>query len=251
MTARVRAVDNAVYDELAAVEDTHWWFLGRRRILQDVLRHRLGPGAAGRSIVDVGCGTGGMLGMLREFGTVTGLDASPIAVHYCEGRFGGSVDVRLGRIPDDIPDGADVITAFDVVEHLEDDEKALAGIHERLPGGGLFVCTVPAFPFLWSGHDVVHHHYRRYTRAGLRRRLETAGFTIERISYFNTFLFLPAAGVRVLHRILPGKPASSDTTTPRPLLNRLLLGLFASERFLLRRKTLPVGVSLLAVCHRD
>ncbi len=156
-------MDSAVYDELAAVEDTHWWFLGRRRIMRDVLRRRLGRGGTGRSIVDVGCGTGGMLGMLREFGTVTGLDASPIAVHYCEGRFGASVEVRLGRIPEDIPEGADLITAFDVVEHLEDDEKALAGIRDRLPAGGLFVCTVPAFPFLWSGHDVVHHHYRRYT----------------------------------------------------------------------------------------
>lgn len=244
-------MDSAVYDELAAVEDTHWWFVGRRRIVRDVLRRRLGRGTAGRSIVDVGCGTGGMLGMLREFGTVRGLDASPIAVDYCEQHFEGSVEVRLGRIPEDILDEADVITAFDVVEHLEDDEKALAGIHDRLPPGGVFVCTVPAFPFLWSGHDVVHHHYRRYTRPVLRRRLEDAGFTVERISYFNTFLFPAAAAVRLLHRFIPGAPAGSDASTPHPAVNRLLLALFASERFLLRRAALPVGISLLAVCHRD
>src|SRR5687767_2614351 len=192
-----------------------------------------------------------MLSMLREFGTVTGLDASPIAVDYCQDRFKGSVEVRLGLIPDDIPDGADVITAFDVVEHLEDDEKALAGIHDRLPSGGLFICTVPAFPFLWSGHDVVHHHYRRYTRASLRRRLEDAGFTVERLGYFNTCLFPAAAAIRVLHRSRPGAPSASDAATPHPLVNRLLLALFASERFLLRGATLPVGVSLLAICHSD
>jgi SAM-dependent methyltransferase len=244
-------VDSAVYDELAAVEDTHWWFVGRRRVVRDVLRRRLGRGTAQRTIVDVGCGTGGMLSMLREFGSVTGLDASPIAVDYCEQRFEGSVEVRLGLIPEDIPDQADVITAFDVVEHLEDDEKALAGIHDRLPPGGVFVCTVPAFPFLWSGHDVVHHHYRRYTAPVLRRRLEDAGFTVERISYFNTFLFPAAAVIRLLHRFIPGAPAGSDASTPHPAVNRLLLALFASERFLLRRAALPVGISLLAVCHRD
>jgi SAM-dependent methyltransferase len=244
-------VDNAVYDELAAVEDTHWWFLGRRRIVRDVLRRRLGRATAPRAIVDVGCGTGGMLGMLREFGDVTGLDASPIAVGYCEQRFGDSVEVRLGRIPEDIPEGADVITAFDVVEHLEDDDRALAGIHDRLPPGGVFVCTVPAFPFLWSGHDVVHHHHRRYTQDVLRRRLEDAGFTVERISYFNTFLFPAAAAIRLLQRFVPGAPAGSDASTPKPVVNRLLLTLFASERFLLRWTTLPVGISLMAVCRRD
>jgi SAM-dependent methyltransferase len=244
-------VDNAVYDELAAVEDTHWWFLGRRRIVRDVLRRRLAGTADRRSIVDVGCGTGGMLGMLREFGSVTGLDASPLAVHYCEERFGDAVEVRLGLVPDDVPYSADIITAFDVVEHLEDDEKALTGIHDRLPRGGLFVCTVPAFPFLWSGHDVVHHHFRRYTRKGLRHRLEGAGFTVERISYFNTFLFPAAAAVRLVERIRPGTPAASHASPPHPVANRLLLALFGSERFLLRWIPLPVGVSLLAVCHRN
>jgi SAM-dependent methyltransferase len=245
-------VDDFVYDELAAAERTHWWFQGRRRILADVLRRRLpAAGAANRSIVDIGCGTGEMLDMVREFGAVTGLDASPLAVGYCQQRFGDSVDVRLGRIPEDIPDEVDLVTAFDVIEHLEDDEKALAGIHDRLPPGGLFVCTVPAFPFLWSGHDVVHHHHRRYTRTLLRRRLEDAGFTVERMTYFNTFLFPVAAAVRAVHRIVPEAPSASDASTPHPVVNRLLRSVFASERSLLRWTPLPVGVSLLAVCRRD
>jgi SAM-dependent methyltransferase len=243
-------MDDFVYDELAAVERTHWWFQGRRRILVDVLRHRLPAADRDRQVVDVGCGTGEMLDMMREFGSVTGLDASPIAVGYCQERFGQAVDVRLGRIPDDVPDGAALITAFDVVEHLEDDDKALRGICERLAPGGVFVCTVPAFPFLWSGHDEVHHHYRRYTRRLLRRRLEAAGFSVERLTYFNTLLFPVAAAVRLLHRILPGAPAASDAAAPAAPVNRLLLALFAAERVPLRLANLPFGVSLLAVCHR-
>jgi SAM-dependent methyltransferase len=244
-------VDAFVYDELAAVERTHWWFQGRRQIVADVLRRRLpGSGRRGRRIVDVGCGTGEMLDMVREFGAVTGIDASPIAVRYCTERFGDGVDVHLGRVPDDLPDGVAVVTAFDVVEHLEDDEKALRGICERLAPGGVFVCTVPAFPFLWSGHDEVHHHYRRYTRRLLRQRLEEAGFVVERLTFFNTLLFPAAAAVRLLHRFVPGTPPGSDASKAAGPLNRLLLQFFAAERFALRLIDLPFGVSLLAVCHR-
>jgi SAM-dependent methyltransferase len=242
-------MDEFVYDELAAAERTHWWFQGRRRILVDVLRRRLPTEDADRLVIDVGCGTGEMLDMVREFGRVTGLDASLKAVGYCRARFGDAVDIHLGRIPDDVPDGAALITAFDVVEHLEDDEKALTGICERLAPGGVFVCTVPAFPFLWSGHDDVHHHYRRYTRKILRRRLEDAGFVVERVTFFNTVLFPPAAVVRLLHRFLPGGAKGSDASLSSGPANRLLRAVFSAERFLLRLTDLPVGVSLLAVCH--
>ncbi len=244
-------MDDFVYDELAGAERTHWWFQGRRRILADVLRRRLPQAGAGsRRIVDVGCGTGEMLDMVREFGAVSGLDASPIAVGYCRQRFGAGVEVRQGLIPADIPDGVAVVTAFDVVEHLEDDEKALAGICERLAPGGVFVCTVPAFPFLWSGHDVVHHHHRRYTRRLLRRRLEDAGFVVERLTFFNTFLFPAAAAVRLRHRFRPAAHQGSDAAFASGPANALLQKVFSAERFLLRVTDLPFGVSLLAVCHR-
>jgi SAM-dependent methyltransferase len=243
-------VDDKVYEELAAVEGTHWWFQARRRILHDVVdRHRPTTDATA-PIVDIGCGTGEMLDMLREFGTVAGLDASPIAVHHCRQRFGDTVDVRLGRIPDDLPVNARLVTAFDVVEHLEDDAAALNAIAHSLAPGGRFICTVPAFSFLWSGHDVAHHHYRRYTRRGLRRRLQAAGFRIERISYFNTFLFPGVAAVRLAQRLRPGATHGSDAGIPSPRANRLLFRLFSAERRLLRVTNLPVGISLLAVCHR-
>lgn len=245
-----RPVDDRIYEELAAVEGTHWWFQARRRILREVVdRHRPASGVPA-AIVDIGCGTGEMLDMLREFGPVTGLDASPIAVRRCRQRFGASVDVRLGRIPDDLPANAALVTAFDVVEHLEDDEGALSAIARSLAPGGRFICTVPAFSFLWSGHDVAHHHHRRYTRRGLRRRLVRAGFRIERISYFNTLLFPAVVAVRLAQRLRPGATHHSDAAVPSPRANRLLFRLFVAERRLLRVTDLPVGISLLAVCGR-
>jgi SAM-dependent methyltransferase len=243
-------VDSAVYEELAAVEGTHWWFQARRRILRDVVgRYRPRP-AGTDPIVDIGCGTGEMLDMLREFGPVTGLDASPIAVGHCRDRFGDAVDVRLGRIPDDLPSGAGLVTALDVVEHLEDDAGALAAIRASLAPGGRFICTVPAFGFLWSDHDVAHHHYRRYTRSTLRRRLEEAGFAVERLTYFNTLLFPAVASIRLLQRLRPGRGGGSDAGLPSPAVNRALLRLFSVERLVLRVTSLPIGVSLLAVCRR-
>jgi SAM-dependent methyltransferase len=243
-------VDNAVYQELASVERTHWWFQGRRRILRDVVARHWRPVGSAGPIVDIGCGTGEMLDMLSEFGPVVGLDASPIAVGHCRERFGDRLHVQLGRIPADLPLGAPLVTAFDVVEHLEDDEAALAGIRASVAPGGLFICTVPAFRFLWSGHDVAHHHYRRYTRRTLRRRLLQAGFRIERISYFNTLLFPAVTAIRLAQRLRSGEAAASDASMPAPWANRALLALFGSERWLLRLTSLPVGISLLAVCRR-
>ena len=245
------AVDSAVYEELASVEGTHWWFQGRRRIMREIVaRYRpTAVAAGGATIVDIGCGTGEMVDMLTEFGRVTALDASPIAVGHCRARFGDRVDVRLGRIPDDLPSGAALVTAFDVVEHLEDDATALAAIRASLAPGGRFICTVPAFPFLWSDHDVAHHHFRRYTRPVLRRRLEEAGFTVERLSYFNMFLFPAVAVVRLAQRLVPGRRGGSDAGLPSPGVNRLLLALFSAERRLLQVTSLPVGISLLAVCR--
>jgi SAM-dependent methyltransferase len=239
-------MEDVVYDQHAALEQKHWWFQGRRHILAGVLRDRLGNDGVNRSILDVGSGTGEMLDMLSEFGAVRGLDMSPRAVAYCHDRFGSSVDVRVGRVPDDLAP-ADVITAFDVIEHLDDDAGALERIRAVLPPGGLFVCTVPAFQFLWSGHDEVNHHRRRYSRHELRQRLESAGFRVERLTYFNALLFPAVAGVRLIRRRTSGDPRSDMALPPR-WANRLLLHLFKFERRLVRRRSLPFGVSLLAVC---
>lgn len=237
--------------QFAEIGRTHWWFQGRRRVVASVMRAELArPAGRDLSILDVGCGTGEMTDMLAEFGTVTAIDGSEDAVEHCRARFGAGLDVRVGTIPADLPPAgsSDVVTAFDVIEHLDDDAEALRCLHRVLRPGGTLVVTVPAFAFLWGPHDVISHHRRRYSAPQLRARLEEAGFSVERLTYFNTLLFPAVAAVRLARRIVGEQPGHSDFRTLPPALNRALTSLFGFEALLLARWPLPVGVSLLAVC---
>jgi SAM-dependent methyltransferase len=246
-------MDEVLHHQFSEIEGDHWWFQGRRRIVASVLRRYLPSGPGGRRIFDVGCGSGEMVDMLREFGTVSAIDPSADAVAHCRERFGAEVQVDIGLVPDDLPGpgAVDVVTAFDVVEHLDDDLGALRRINALLPPNGTLVVTVPALQLLWGPHDVLNHHRRRYTRARLRAQLETAGFSIERISYFNTVLFPVVAAVRLARRLRPhpSREGASDFTMPSPLVNRVLLGLLSSEAALLRVASLPIGVSIVAVAR--
>jgi SAM-dependent methyltransferase len=251
-------MDERLYDQFADIGDQHWWFAGRRQIVEAVLRQSLGgdrPSGAGggRRILDVGCGTGTMLGMLAQFGTVQGLELSPEAIAACHARFGSSIDVEQGLIPDDVPTDAswDVVGAFDVLEHLDDDVLALKRFREALRPGGRLVLTVPAFMFLWGQQDILSHHRRRYRAGQLRQALMGAGFCVERVCYFNTWLF-PAVAVLRLARRLPGRGAReprSDFDVPMSRVDGLLERIFASERHILRRASFPFGVSLLALAR--
>lgn len=242
-----------LYEELARQEETHWWFRGRRAVIRGVLERYLPP--APRRILDVGCGTGGMLGLLREFGEVEGLESSDDAIRLCTARLGADVVIHRGLIPDDLPTDRryDVVTAFDVLEHVDDPVRALKGIREVLTPNGRFVCAVPAFRFLWSAHDDVHHHRRRYTASMLRDELSSAGFDLVFSSYFNTVLFPPIAAARLVGKVLPrrkkGDQGSDLQQAPR-LVNAALATAFAAERFIVPRVSLPVGVSIIAVGRR-
>jgi len=249
-------MDEALHHQFSEIEGDHWWFQGRRRVVASVLRRYLPPVPdGGHRIFDVGCGSGEMVDMLREFGTVSAIDPSPDAVARCRERFGADVQVDVGWVPDDLPEPGcvDVVTAFDVVEHLDDDLGALGRIHALLPPNGTLVVTVPALQLLWGPHDVLSHHRRRYTRAQLRDRLEMAGFSIEAISYFNTVLFPVVAAVRLARRLRRRSPdtAASDFTMPAPWVNRVLLALLSSEAVLLRAGSLPIGVSIVAVARKQ
>lgn len=237
--------------QFARIGQTHWWFQGRRRVVASVLRRHLepGPGRALR-ILDVGCGNGEMLDMLRELGTVTGIDVSADAVEHCRARFDDALDVRLGGIPDGLPPAgsADVVTAFDVIEHLDDDLDALRHLRRVLGDDGTLVVTVPAFAFLWGPHDMVSHHRRRYRANQLGARLEGAGFVVERLTYFNSLLFPAVAAVRLARRALGEGPPRSDFSELPLAINRALTALFGLEALMLARFDLPIGVSLLAVC---
>lgn len=238
-----------LYEEMARVEEHHWWFRGRRAVILAVMRRHLEPRPS-RRILDVGCGTGGNLAALRQFGQVEGLDHSEEALRYCRERLGPDFLLHRGALPEGLPPGRfDVVTALDVLEHLPDAVGALRALRQALEPTGVLVCAVPAFPFLWSAHDEVHHHQRRYTLALLRQQLAEAGLRLRWSSYFNSLLFPPIAAVRLWQRLGTRRRAvRSDVEAGGPAWsNRLLEAVFSAERFLVPRFPLPAGVSLLAL----
>jgi SAM-dependent methyltransferase len=230
------------------VEDVHWWFVGRRRILLQVLDRYVGRGGALR-ILDVGCGTGTMLSHLAAFGK------AQEAVGYCRER--GLVDVSLGEAANlPFPDlSFDLVTALDVVEHLDDDVSALREMGRVLRPGGHLLVTVPAHRFMWGDQDEVNMHKRRYVAGELRERLTSTGFEVLRVSYINAFLFPPIATVRLVRRLQrrlqPATAAKSDFRFPAPRpLNFLLAALFGAEAPIVRRVNIPFGVSILALARK-
>jgi SAM-dependent methyltransferase len=243
----------------------HWWFRGRERILAQVLaREAVRPTGAdgGRRcrILSVGCGPPENLAWLTPFveprGVAVGLDADPAGVLQAGAGGAGApwrhaVRFVVGRMeaPPLRRGSCDAILALDVLEHVEDDAGALARMGELLAPGGLLLVTVPALPSLWGSQDLISHHHRRYTKRSLAAAFRGAGLPLPRLSYFNTLLFLPIAGVRWTRRLAgPLDGTRSDFDGDRPgRLNDLLAGVFAAERHLIGRIPLPVGVSLLAV----
>ena len=239
----------SVYRAMADVEQTHWWFVGRRRIVREILGS-MGLRSKPR-ILEVGCGTGGNLELLAQFGSVEAVEYDAAAREHARTRSG--VDVRFGELPDGLPFAPrsfDLVVLLDVLEHVEPDEASLRALRELLVPGGKLLVTVPALRILWSSHDDAHHHKRRYDHHELRRKTETAGFVIERLSYFNTLLFPLVVLGRFVSRWL-GRSAESDLAVPREPLNGWLATVFAFERHLLLRWQLPIGVSLLMVARRD
>lgn len=233
------------YERMHAEEERSWWFRGRRRVLEAaVQRLALAPHAR---IVDVGCGTGGNLVMLQRHGDALGVEPSPVGAAYARERTGAEVAEATAEATGLPGASADLVTLFDVLEHLDDDLAALHELRRLLKPQGRLLLTVPAFMMLWSGHDVALHHRRRYRRPELRARLTQAGFRVDWLSYYNASLFPAVAAVRLGRRLVGGGAAQADGVTPPPApLNRALEGLFAAERFVVGRAALPFGVSLIA-----
>ncbi len=239
-------MDKAVYQQMHDVEEQHWWFAGRRQIIKHLLSGlNLAPEAR---ILDAGCGTGGNLSLLAEFGEVVGVEFDEAAAEMARARRVGQV--LRGGLPDELPltnQTFDLIVLLDVLEHLERDLESLQRLGSMLKAGGYLVITVPAFPFLWSHHDDIHHHKRRYTVATLKRSIREAGLHTKFITYYNTWLFPAAAAVRLAQKILPTNPPQTAVELPPRYANRILKMILSSERFFIPWIRLPVGLSLLAV----
>ena len=238
------------YPILYEVEDSHWWYVGRRRIIRSLVERICTTlNTPHPRILDVGCGTGANLKMLAGFGTAEGVDISPQAVDFCRER--GLDLVKLGAV-EQLPyesDSFELVTALDVIEHLDDDVAGLLEMRRVLSRDGRILVFVPAFMFLWGVQDDVSNHRRRYTLPGLLKAVEAAGFSVEWASYANISFFLPVLLVRSVMRWL-GLRAATEYGINISLMNGPLSRLFAAERFVFNRGRLPFGVSAVCIARR-
>jgi SAM-dependent methyltransferase len=240
-------MDKRLMQAMLDVDEHHWWYRGRRRIIQAEFDQLSLPDGA--RVLDAGCGSGRTLVDLERYGDVFGIELDPDAAELARDR--GVGDVRVGRLEELPYDSGmfDLITCLDVIEHTPDDVVTLTELRRVCKPQGWLVLTVPAYQALWSQHDEANHHFRRYSRATLRAAARAAGWQVERMTSFNSLLLAPAAAVRLAQR---RRRADAGYTPelrigPAWLNGALERPLRAEARWLARGRTLPVGLSLLAV----
>lgn len=241
-------MEKSLYKTYEIVERSHWWFCGRRRIILDIFE-KYSVKKSDLKILDFGCNTGFFVGQLQENGfDACGIDMSKDAIEF--GMKRGVKNLSVGKTP--LPytnELFDMILALDVIEHIEHQDETIADLYRLLKPGGKAIIMVPAFMFMWGLQDEVAHHYRRYTKSTLRDLVLRNGFKIERISYFNFFMFVPIVMVRLLQRIIPPK-RSSDFDINNKFINTVLTKLFVFEAKLLQYINFPFGVSLVVVLRK-
>jgi len=263
------------YEVMFDVEDHHWWFVGRRAIVFSQIEDALGatraslraahsvdgvssdsqkarPGASltDSRVLDIGCGAGATMDHLKRFGRPHGIELSEIPLRFSRRR-GHQRTLRASatELPFD-SESFDLVTALDVIEHLEDDARGLAEIRRVLKPGAPAVIFVPAFQSLWGPNDVQSGHKRRYRLDQLRAVVENAGLRVERISYANVAMFIPIwLGRKILTWL--GRDEQAENRINHPIINNLLARIFSTEAGWLRRRTLPFGVSIICVARKD
>ncbi len=235
-------MERHTYDRMAEIDGEHWWFVARRQIVAALIDAQARP-RPGARILEVGCGTGSNLELLKGYGRVDAIEPDRPARELAASRSG--IAVMGGLLPDGVTleDGAyDLVVLLDVLEHIPDDHGTLTALAPKIARGGRLLVTVPAMPWLWSAHDAAHHHQRRYTAGQLGKVFEESGYRILHRTHFNTLLFPAIVAARAAGKLL-GREGGDDAMPPRAL-NRMLAGLFGAERHWVARHALPFGVSL-------
>lgn len=237
-----------IYQQLEEIFTDHWWFQGRLKILEMIFGKFLKYPS---EILDVGCGTGSYFSILEKFGNVSGVESSQLAIDNLLKR-GVKNKIFKAELPFmQLGKKFDYITALEIIEHIEDDKKTLCNIAEHLHDNGVLIGTVPAYRWLWSKHDDLAHHKHRYTKTDLLDKLRDAGFHVEKISYYNSFLFPIAAVVRLLKKtLLKNAVLVSDFSITAGPLDFLFEKIFASERYWLTYLNFPFGLSLIFVARK-
>lgn len=235
------------YGRMEQEEQNYWWHIGRREVLQKVLGKHI-PQGQNLDILDMGCGTGINYGWLKNWGRVMGLDTSVEALEYCRNKHVYDELVQTDGTNLSFDSQFDLLTAFDVLEHIQDDVSALRNWYTTLKTNGYVFITVPAYQWLFSAHDKALHHHRRYSAKELKQKFEQAGFNIKFISPFFWFTFPMVVLVRLLTK--KSKPKTSYVETPGAL-GRFLISLSKSEaNFLARGDSLPWGSSILVIAQK-
>jgi SAM-dependent methyltransferase len=241
-------MERAVFDRMAELDQRHWWFLARRRILKRLIGRVVQPPKKAR-ILEVGCGTGHNLAMLKTFGRVEASELDRGARALANKRLRGKVkEAKLPDLSMFERNAYDLIALLDVLEHVPDDLASLRAIHRRLKPGGALLLTVPANAWMWSAHDAAHHHFRRYSKKQLEELFLRSGLEVQLLSYFNSLLFPLVAAARIAGKVR--RKGSADDRLPSAPLNSLLDKIFGSEAGLIGRVPMPFGVSLVAVVRR-
>jgi SAM-dependent methyltransferase len=261
------------YEVMFDVEDNHWWFVGRRAVVFSQIEDALGATIAdaraklstgtdpsqiertgtralpGLRVLDVGCGTGATMDHLKRYGMPHGIDLSELPLKFSRRR-GHQRTLRASAT--ELPfesESFDLVTALDVIEHLDDDAQGLSEIRRVLKPGAPVVIFVPAFQSLWGPNDVQSGHRRRYRLNQLRSVVEEAGLRVERVSYANIAMFIPIwLGRKIL--TLLGRDEQAENRINHPIINNLLAKIFSSEAGWLRNHTLPFGVSIICVARK-
>ncbi len=244
-------MDKQLYEKFFDLEDKHWWFQARKNIVFELLSHYLEKDSLNGNFraLDVGCGTGLIAKEMENKYkiNVTGIDNSPKAVRFCKRR-GLKIILNAAEQINQPASSSDLVTALDIIEHLKKDSAALEEFNRVLKMKGLLLVTVPAFQFLFDSHDVINHHKRRYTTGELKQKVESAGFEVVKISYYNTFLF-PLVLIAKLFKKITGS-SSTNLTEVNHLLNYVLKSIFSKESAFLKYFNFPFGVSIICFAKK-
>ncbi len=241
-------MEKSEYQTMYQVEDHHWWYIGMQQITTNLISSLL-RGHNTLSILDAGCGTGAAMKYMGKFGRVTGLDLFPVALEFCQQRgLTHLTQATVTHLP--FGDGTfDLVTSFDVLYHrtIGDYRDAVADFYRVLKPGGYVFLRLPAYNWLRGHHDEVVYTVHRFHAAEIQETLQTAGFTIEKISYANTFLFPLALGKRAAERLFPPEGSTSDVRPNPPWQDKLLAQFLFAEARWLKRFNLPFGLTLIAM----
>lgn len=245
-------MEKAEYSKSYEFEENNWYFVSRQNFFFTLLKRYMYVPKKRLNILDIGSGTGAILKRLENYGKVIGIDNSKEAVSFCKKRGLNCLYSPAEKIPFK-KEKFDLITLFGIIEHIRDEKKVLKEVHRVCKNGGTIMIEVPAYPFLWSEHDIALHHFRRYTTKKLRFKLKEGGFKVEKITYIYSFIFPAVVIMRLLRKIFMSskEKAASDPFEKIPrFIACLLYKLAEKEASLIKKMNLPFGVSIVCIAKK-